>query len=293
MTTTTPNRLISRVNRLINHATSETDLEERLARADQIMATHMLEEAQLRVMQKPEERRKPVTVDVTELFGSDARMQRLGDRVARTVGVRLVVTHEGRHRKLTLVGFQEDVGWAQRLFSCIQEVFSSYLEPQWDEGREFVMNLVVLRESGMSWSQVLDHAVAAGAVEDTWSDVPDTTDRKTGRTWNSTKARWSAEDKLNLAYRNWCRDNDREPVNIRRHEAYRQAYPEVVARRVRAFLDQMKATRHADDTSAAEMLLRSVENDVENAVQEHLRRSSGAPSGASRQQHRRQHHSVH
>lgn len=279
-TTTTPNRLVSRVTRLVNHASTETELEERLAKADHIMATHMLEEAQLRVMQKPADRRTPVAVDTTELFGSDPRMQRLADRVARTVGVRLITTHEGRHRKLTLVGFQEDVSWAQLLFTGAQQVFASYLEPQWEGDRDFVRNLVVLRESGMSWSQVLDCAVAAGAVEDTWSDVPDTADPDTGRTWNSTKARWSAEDKLNLAYRNWCRDNGRAPVQLRRHGEYRQAYPEVVARRVRSFLDQLRAARHADDTTAAEMLLRSVEQEVDAAVKQLL--APPAPRAARR-----------
>lgn len=262
MSTTTPNRLISRVNRLVNQADTESSLEERLARADQIMATHQLEDAGNRVMQKRDDRRKPEVVDATEHIGSDPRMHRLADRVARTVGVRLV----HHQRRLFLVGFQEDVAWAQQLFNGIERMFSYYLEPEWEPDRDFVLNLAVLRESGLSWSQILDCAVEAGAVEDTWSDVPDTVDKRTGRTWGSQKARWSAEDKLNLAYRNWCRETGREPVLIRRHTEYRQAYPDVVARLVRNFLTQLEAARHADETSAAAMLLKGVEEEIEEAV---------------------------
>lgn len=265
-------RIIDRVAKLLAQAehpnTSDVERDAFLAKADALMSKHMIDEAMLRAAQKPEERRKPVVVEVSGMFDRNtvygSKMNLIASQIARTVGVKMVTHYEGGPR-VTLVGFDEDVRWMQMLFINVQMAFANKMSPKWDTSREFVMNLVLLRESGLSWTVVLDRAVRAGAIEDTWSDVP-------GGDWNPSmtewithaqRARWSAEDKLNRAYRNWCKANGKKPVQITRHEAYRHTYAEAFTTRICTRLEERRAARKVPGT---ELVLRSVEEDVLKAM---------------------------
>lgn len=273
--TTPADAIVSKVAKLLALAehpnTSDVERDTFLAKADALMAKHMIDEALLRAAQTPAERRKPVVVEVNDLIDRQSvfgqKMLTIARQVARTVGVRLVVHYaDGFKRRISLVGFDEDVRWMQMLFMNIQMTFLTRITPKWDNDREFVRNIVLLRESGLSWSRVLDRAVRAGAVEDTWTDVPFEY-REDGSYWDSEKARWSAEDKLNRAYRNECKRVGVAPVQITRHEAYRHTYSEAFTQRICARLEEMEEARQSGEPGTA-LALRTVKEDVDAAMWE-------------------------
>lgn len=282
--------IIAKVAKLLATAehpgTPDAERDRCLALADSMMAKHMIDEARVRAAQKPEERRQPVVVEVTGMFDRNtvygSKMELLAREIARTVGVKMVTHYSDRKRLVTLVGFSEDVQWMQLLFMNVQMAFAGKMSPKWDNDRDFVMNLVLLRESGLSWPVVLDRAVRAGAVEDTWSDKSDIDGDWQAGGWVTRRqqAHWSAEDKLNRAYRKWCRDNGKTPVQVTRHEAYRHTYAEAFTSRICVRLEEMRAARAVPGT---ELVLAGVEEEVLRAMWEAFPSLSPEAQEAARQ----------
>lgn len=263
-------KVIEKVAKLLALAehpnTGDAERDAFLARADALMAKHMIDEALVRAAQTPEERRKPVVVEVTEMFNREtvygSKMELIAREVARTVNVKLVQHYSGRRRH-TLVGFDEDVRWMQMLFMNIQMAFLTRISPKWSTERDFTMNVVLLRESGLSWSKVLDRAHRAGAVEDTWSDTELEGEwQANGWVDGEQRARWAAEDKLNRLYRNWCKAAGKKPVQITRHEAYRHTYAEAFTNRICGRLEEMRAARRASSGTGTELALREMDEDI-------------------------------
>lgn len=252
-------RILDRVAKLLAQAdhpnTGDAERDAFLAKADKLMGEHMITEAMLRAAQKPEERRKPVVVEVTGMFDRETvygnKMDLIARQVARTVGVKMV-THYSGGRRVTLVGFDEDVRWMQMLFMNIQVAFVTKLNPKWDAGKDTVANVVQLRESGASWSEILNRAVRAGAVEQTW-------------TLYDSQERRNARASLKRAYERYCDAVGVEPVQTRRHEAFRHTYAEAFTVQICARLEEMAEARKVPGT---ELVLRSVQEDVLAAMWE-------------------------
>lgn len=248
-------KIIERIAKLLAQAehpnTSETERDVYLAKADEMMARHMIDEALIRLAQAPAERRKPVRVDV-ELFDRHSvygiKMSTIATEVARTVGVRMA-TRSGSN-VVSLVGFDEDVRWMQMLFLNVQMAFIGRMRPEWSDQRSLGANVALMRESGMGWPEVSRVAFKAGATEDF--------DRYSGTFV------WS--DRLAAAYKKHCKETGSTPVTITRHEAYRATYAEAFTSRICSRLTTMRLDRLDDvKSTGTELALRSVEDDVNDA----------------------------
>lgn len=251
-------KIIDKITKLLALAehpnTGEAEREAFLAKADELMSKHMIDEALIRLAQKPEERRKPVRVDVV-LFDANTvygqKMKLIAAETARTVGVRMATWTTG---KVTLVGFEEDVRWMQLLFTNIHMTFLSKLRPNWNPELSLGENAGALRESGMDWPGVARLAARAGVID----DLPN-------RDYYE-KEYWTAVDRVSAAYRKHCKDTGQEPVSISRHEAYRHTYAEAFTTRVCARLTEMRrARKEASMGTGKELAIRSVEDDVNQA----------------------------
>ena len=238
--------------------TSEIERDTFLAKADAMMAKHMIDEALVRMAQKPDERRKPVRVDVKlydygTTFGN--RMRVIAAQLFKTVGVRAAYSH--RTGESTLVGFEEDVKWAQLLFMNIQTSFLAKMTPKWDPQRSFDDNVAALRESGAKWDYIARTAERHEQLGVPYGSLPG---------WDD-KGREKVQDMLVTAYRRWCRKTGSTPVKVTRHEAYRHSYAEAFTARVCARLEEMAEARR-EAGSGMELVLYNVQEAVDAAFYE-------------------------
>lgn len=248
-------KIIDKIAKLLALAehpnTGDAEREAFLAKADELMAKHMIDEALIRLAQKPEERRKPVRVDV-QLFDVHSvygqKMRVIAHEVARTVGIKMATWSNGQ---AALVGFDEDVRWMQLLFTNIHMTFLSKIRPSWNSELSLGENASALRESGLGWPGIARLAESVGAIDamPRWAD---------DRDWRI------AGDKIAVVYRRYCKATGQEPVSITRHEAYRHTYAEAFTTRVCARLADMRQARKATGTGK-ELAIRSVEDDVNAA----------------------------
>jgi hypothetical protein len=250
-------KIIERIAKLLAQAdhvnTNDEEREAFLAKADEMMAKHMIDEALVRLAQAPSERAKPVRVDV-ELFDRwsvfGVKMSLIASEICRTVGVRMA-TRSGSN-VVTLVGFDDDVRWMQMLFLNTQMTFLRRLQPKWDQSLTTGANVGLFRESGMKWPQVTRIAATAGAI----AEVPNEDHDYNGY--------WKSVNSVKATYKKHCKETGQQPVSVTRHEAYRHTYAEAFTNRICARLADMRASRQAAG-SGSELVLARVMDDVNDA----------------------------
>ena len=151
---------IRKVEGLLDRANhKETGEEEReacLAAADRIMKKHRLDRAMLFQAGKPPEREivvKKYEAIKAEQFSTNLSYMR--NAIFRHCGVMF----RPGWREGTAVGYEEDIFFAEMLWSSVYMDFLTKMFPKWETWRDFDSNVYILKSAGYSWPEVRDMAL--------------------------------------------------------------------------------------------------------------------------------------
>lgn len=155
---------IRKVEALINRANhKDANSEERiacLAKADEIMAKHRLDRAMLfKDGNKPEKEIIVKTVSALPYSPYVGSLTWMRKDILTHCGVMSRTWQE----EVTLVGYEEDIFYAEMLWTSVYMEFTSKLFPKWESHRGFDANVYALKNAGYSWPEVRDFALAENA----------------------------------------------------------------------------------------------------------------------------------
>lgn len=151
-------RILEKVQKLLNLAnhpnTGEAEREAFLAKADKMMFDHAIEQAELDALKSPEERRRPVVLNLT-LFDPYSWYRPMFRTILADLGranrVRVALNSDGSG---TLVGFADDVAWTEMLWLSIFREFVAKIQPSWDSNAGIDYNVKALKEAGNKWLDI-------------------------------------------------------------------------------------------------------------------------------------------
>lgn len=234
-------RILDRVRKLLaqaNHPnTGEAERAAFLAKADEMMVRHAIEEAVLAATQSPEQRRKPVTVTTQMYDPHTVWGQKFRTIMGEVCTASRVKCAGGRNGVFTMVGYNDDVDYAQLLFTTIQFQFVAKIQPTWEPLRDFDANVAALKEAGRTEEQI---ARAAGLR---WPEGGST---------------------VKTAYKRHCRANGIDPTYTRRHSAYRESFADSFVTRMCSRLEELgQAAKTQAASSGAELVLYHAQEDVD------------------------------
>ena len=151
---------IRKVEGLLNRANhKETGEEEReacLAAADRIMKKHRLDRAMLYQSGKAPEREIVVkTYEPIEAERFSTNLSYMRSAIFRHCGVMF----RPGWRQGTAVGYEEDIFFAEMLWSSVYLDFITKMFPKWEPWREFDRNVYAVKTAGYSWPEVRDMAL--------------------------------------------------------------------------------------------------------------------------------------
>lgn len=172
-------RVSSLLERAMHPGTGEAERESAQAMADKLMAKHRLDRALLDFGKKKEERREPVKAvferlklidentanygarDYTE-YTLQGRMNNLRMSIFKHAGCRYNYAQIGENHQYgyVVIGFQEDIYFAEILWNTIFMDISTKMYPTWKKDRSFDENVFTIKSAGYSWSQVREVGLA-------------------------------------------------------------------------------------------------------------------------------------
>lgn len=192
MTNTEKSResVMTRINRLLALAQDEgaTQAERELAeeRAERLMAAHMIEEWEARQHEDKNapSARKPVCQD-WEIFLSGAANEKVQDNyefdhqvitmmqyVLQHCNIRVATSWkygEGyKSRIYQVVGFKDDINYAERIWFNVFKTFVMNVNPQWDVNKSIEYNAYNFASAGVSWKDQVLLAEKAGDTRLEW-----------------------------------------------------------------------------------------------------------------------------
>lgn len=151
---------IRKVEGLLNRANhpeaNDQEREACLAAADRIMKKHRLDRAMLFQSGKAPDREiivKEYDAILAEKYATNLGYMR--DAVFRHCGVMF----RPGWRRGTAVGYEEDVFFAEMLWSSVYMDFTTKMFPKWETHRSFDLNVYNLKTAGYSWPDVRDMAL--------------------------------------------------------------------------------------------------------------------------------------
>ncbi len=234
-------KILDKVRKMLdraNHAgTSEHERDLCIKMADDMMAKHGIEQAQIDAAKDPSERRKPVhrQFKAWDTLVWRVKFQTIMTEIARTAGVRASVRFDG---DVNLVGMSDDVNYVEMLWTQTYLAFLSKLEPTWDRSLSFEHNVYNFKLAGTKWPLICARAREAGD----WVDWPD-------------------GGRLKRAYERHCKILGEEPTrHTQRHDVYRESFAEGFETEICHRLRQMRRSR-AETTEKAGAGLVLVERD--------------------------------
>lgn len=247
--------LLGRIQNLLARAehpnTPAAEAEVCYSQAHKLMTKHAIDEARIRATQSESERRKPVVVDWTwlqEWSQWQILMERMLEQVAETNRVRAMVLG----KKVTLVGFSEDVQWVQTLFVTLQLSLTGAMHPKWIVEDGIDANVYKFKQAGFKW-----YDIWATLYNKTGGNVPCPAPPNDG-------------GYLIRAYKRHMKVvGDTTPLKTGRHEAYRISFANGFVNRISARLERLAAEgREEAASSGAELVLRDSKADVDAAFYE-------------------------
>jgi hypothetical protein len=235
-------KILNRIRKVLDlaaGASSESEREAALAKADAMMAAHAVDEAIVRATQRPEERATPVaeTIDIPKNYASDLRNVIVP--LATLADCRIA---EGR-QIWRVAGFRADVDYLQLIWTNVHLELARRIDARWDEGKSFDENVTALHDAGWKWQRLQEEAARHG------HDVS-----------------WPDGGKLIRAYRRQCKREGR-PANtgIQRHAAYRASFVTSYCTRL---ADRIREMRYARERALREREDRNVGSGAELAVRD-------------------------
>lgn len=172
-------RIQALMERAMHPATPEEERESAQAMADKLMAKYRVDAAMLDFGKKENERREPVVHHFDPIKIVDESSLRASSRdtneyslQGRLTGVRAhIFSHcgckarssfkEGK-RVYTVIGYQEDVFFAELLWNTVFMDIVSKMYPSWNKEKSFDANVFDIKKAGYSWSQVREIGLANG-----------------------------------------------------------------------------------------------------------------------------------
>lgn len=238
-------KIMDRVQGLIDKAAStdsDSEREALLGKADQLMQKHAFDQGSLNARKSRDVREKPISLEIAfPKYGPwSGHFSRMISRIARNARVR---AHRSSYDgTMILVGFADDVDYAQMVWLSVYLGFTSKLDPIWDTSKSVDENVKILKEAGRKWAAIAELANAHGFECK------------------------SNDGKLKAAYRRQCIAEGVEPqAHTQRHEAYRSSFADYFQAMILQRLDSQKAKQQefASETNGAELVLRDRGTEVD------------------------------
>ena len=167
-------KIIDRVAKLLAHAEGTSNSEERatyMAKADELMTAHRIEEWQLEMARRGEtarpepvrrtdraliDRKSPIRVPLLDLTSSVARFCRV-----KMVWHGLHSTHLSSIG-VNWIGLERDIEYARTLLASLRVQMTLDLTPGADKDATLDENIIALKEAGLKWAEVHDELAIAG-----------------------------------------------------------------------------------------------------------------------------------
>lgn len=227
-------------------------------RAEKLMAQHMIDRMDL----KPEEKSK-VIQDKWDLRTGDAGREfayhivDLMKTVLAHCGIRIHPnapytkredgTVDYQSKTFTLVGFPEDMRFAELIWFRVFVEFVRNINPKWDASKSLEDNVYHFARAGFSWGEI--HAAAT----------------KSGVDYGLPALLNGGGAKLRDMYRKACADRGEEYYKTRTHDAYRatfvRSYESTIRRRLTQMRDAAKET--VSDADKFAVAIRSTKEQVD------------------------------
>lgn len=147
------------LHRASDPSASEGEREACIGKANQIMEKHRLDRAMLFSSGKqPDKKIVQRVYDRVETGQFSYLLADMRSDIFRHCGV---MTH--RSYKDTAVGYEEDMFFAEMLWSTVYLHFVERMFPKWEKHRTFDANVYSIKKAGYSWSEVREMGLAQGA----------------------------------------------------------------------------------------------------------------------------------
>lgn len=169
------NRVMALLERAAHPATPPAEAKLCEEKADALMAQHMIDRMDLTVEEKSKIIKTTWDVRINDT-GSDsfefyANIMALLRSVLYHCGIRLnpridyAKDENGKtdwnRKRLILVGFPEDINYAEQIWFTVFKTFIMNVNPQWDVSKPLSENVYAFIRSGFTWGQVHDLAYSA------------------------------------------------------------------------------------------------------------------------------------
>lgn len=252
------NDWMRRVQGLIDKANSTDSPAERdafMAKADELMVRHAIEQFELEQNRPADQREKPVVATVVAAIGRGWRVNSLLDQIfyqlARHCGVRVGQDHvrASDHRAWKVVGYEADVDYLSMLYLSVQMTLVSKMEPSVDPNRSEVENYAALREAGVPVERIIQRL----GYDYHLPGYEPKTDRWTGRVEYVRKTNRTVLGRFRRQYAKLCAERGVEPVKGATGEGYQLCFMQSFKEQLRTRLQEMQSTR--DEVSTGHELV--------------------------------------
>lgn len=254
-------KVMSRVMKLLKVAgdPNATESERALAgeHAERMMAQHMIDRMDL-----TEEEKTEIVKDTWDLATGEAgtkysyHVKELMEEVLRHCGIRVNpkqgygMREDGRPdygvRRFTIVGFPEDLAYAEAIWFRVYKEFVGNINPQWDPSKSLEDNVYLFVKAGFSWIDTYRIGRKAEHVE--WpEEMP------------------NGAPLLRRAYKRALDERGEEFTKTRRREAYRDSFVKSYSSTIgtRLFDLRRKAKEYVADEDKFALALRSTKERVD------------------------------
>ena len=261
------NRIMALLERAGHPATPAAEARLCEEKADALMAQHMIDRMDL----KPEDKAKIIqtTWDITtkgtgkDSFEFYTNIVRLLQSVLKHCGVRLnprvafATDENGKtdysRDRFTLVGFPEDISYAEQIWFNVFKTFVTNINPQWNTAEPLSENVYQQISAGRTWRVVQDMAYDATpdhyGLAGKFADAPCK----------------SGGPILNKAYREALKLRGEGNGVTRRNKAYRASFAQSYASTIGSRLSEMraKAKEAVSDSDKFALAIRSTKDQVD------------------------------
>lgn len=223
-------KIMTRVMKLLDRAnhpeTPEAERDACMAKAEALMAEHMIDRMDLKAEEPTKVLRDTWDVRVGDGAEFSHALSHMMTEVLTHCGIRVHPkygygeTENGARdyqvRRYSIVGFPEDMAFAEAIWFRVFRDFVSNINPQWDKSKPLSENVYQFARAGLSWGDI--HAKAT----------------RNGETLPPLLNGGGA--KLRDMYRKACEERGEEYNKTRTHDAYRnsfvQSYSATIGRRL-------------------------------------------------------------
>ena len=212
-------------------------------KADEMMTKHAIsmwhvEQAQkgVNANAKPEQRE----VDFAWYYGDSvinealwAMMQNVAHHCRVVLGVRAHNEGVGGYRAMPVFGLPSDIDYFDMMFTDLMLQLGLRLTPRVDQGKGWVENLVVLKESGMNWKPIAEALLAAGQLEGVATE------------WSR-----SLGVKFTKTYADYCLEHGREQLKVT-PRVFQRSFAEGYSVEIRSRLRKMRDDQERSDSTGS------------------------------------------